>query len=58
MLLKLFIDNGSLKNREKVGGKVDWKSVSPKEIQELTGKMFDAANVPRLARQEYYRAFN
>ncbi|MED2864832.1 T7SS effector LXG polymorphic toxin [Bacillus thuringiensis] len=46
------------KTGKKVGGKVDWKSVSPKEIQELTGKMFDAANVPRLARQEYYRAFN
>ncbi|MES5939217.1 MULTISPECIES: hypothetical protein [unclassified Bacillus cereus group] len=29
-----------------------------KEIQELTEKMFDAANVSRLARQEYYRAFN
>ncbi|MES1049545.1 hypothetical protein FOA24_08885 [Bacillus thuringiensis] len=46
------------KTGKKVGGKVDWKSVSPKEIQELTEKMFDAANVPRLARQEYYRAFN
>ncbi|PEJ72830.1 hypothetical protein CN888_16475 [Bacillus wiedmannii] len=38
------------KTGKKVGGKVDWKSVSPKEIQELTEKMFDAANVPRLAR--------
>ncbi|MCU4861094.1 sugar-binding protein [Bacillus cereus] len=46
------------KTGKKVGGKVDWKSVSPKEIHELTEKMFDAANVPRLARQEYYRAFN
>ncbi|OFD58026.1 hypothetical protein BWGOE4_29660 [Bacillus mycoides] len=46
------------KTGKKVGGKVDWKSVSPKEIQELTEKMFDVANVPRLARQEYYRAFN
>jgi len=46
------------KTGKKIGGKVDWKSVSPKEIQELTEKMFDAANVPRLARQEYYRAFN
>lgn len=46
------------KTGKKVGGKVDWKSVSPIEIQELTEKMFDAANVPRSARQEYYKAFN
>ncbi|MGQ8855399.1 T7SS effector LXG polymorphic toxin [Bacillus sp. SRB_8] len=46
------------KTGKKVGGKVDWKSVEPKEIQELTEKMFDAANVPRLSRQDYYKAFN
>ena len=44
MILKLFIDNGSLKNREKVGGKVDWKSVSPKRNTRIDGKMFDADN--------------
>ncbi|WP_231572095.1 hypothetical protein [Pontibacillus halophilus] len=43
---------------KKVGGKVDWQSVSPKEIQELTQKMFNAAKVPNSARQEYYYAFN
>ncbi len=46
------------KTGKKVGGKVDWQSVSPKEIQELTEKMFDAAKVPNSARQEYYNAFN
>ncbi|MFX3673184.1 MAG: RHS repeat-associated core domain-containing protein [Paenisporosarcina sp.] len=46
------------KTGKKVGGKVDWESVSPKEMQELTEKMFDAAKVPNSARQEYYNAFN
>ncbi|WP_249039315.1 hypothetical protein, partial [Lysinibacillus mangiferihumi] len=46
------------KTGKKVGGKVDWQSVSPKEIQRLTEDMFDAANVPKSARQEYYKAFN
>lgn len=43
---------------ERTGKKVDWQSISPKEIQELTEKMFDAAKVPKSARQEYYNAFN
>ncbi|CAF1834625.1 ribonuclease YeeF family protein [Bacillus subtilis] len=46
------------KTGKKVGGKVNWKEVSPREIQELTEKMFDAANVPKEARQQYYNAFN
>jgi len=46
------------KTGKKVGGKVDWKSVSPKGIQELTEKMFDASNFPKSARKEYYNAFN
>ncbi|MCX3304717.1 T7SS effector LXG polymorphic toxin [Bacillus sp. NEAU-CP5] len=46
------------KTGKKVGGKVNWKEVSPREIQELTEKMFDAANVPKKARQLYYNAFN
>ncbi|MGG4110316.1 ribonuclease YeeF family protein [Bacillus subtilis] len=46
------------KTGKKVGGKVNWKEVSPREIQELTEKMFDAANVPKEARQQYYKAFN
>jgi hypothetical protein len=41
-----------------VGGKVDWTQVSPQEIQDLAERMFDAANVPQEARDEYYRAFN
>ncbi|MDO8225307.1 ribonuclease YeeF family protein [Bacillus cabrialesii] len=46
------------KTGKKVGGKVNLKEVSPREIQELTEKMFDAANVPKEARQQYYNAFN
>ncbi|MDQ0233421.1 hypothetical protein J2S19_004768 [Metabacillus malikii] len=46
------------KTGKKVGGKIDWQSVSPREIQELTERMFDAANVPKSARQEYYNSFN
>ncbi|MBN6074853.1 hypothetical protein HYE60_06275 [Aggregatibacter actinomycetemcomitans] len=41
-----------------VGGKVDWKQVSPREMQALTEKMFDAAKVPQAARDKYYRALN
>ena len=43
---------------KKVGGKVDWTSVSPQEAQALTERMFDAANVPLSARNDYYREFN
>ncbi|WP_246141262.1 hypothetical protein, partial [Bacillus marasmi] len=46
------------KTGKKVGGKIDWQSVSPREIRELTERMFDAANVPNTARQEYYNSFN
>lgn len=46
------------KTGKKVGGKVDWQSVSPKEMQELTEKMFNAAKVPNSAIQEYNNAFN
>ncbi|MBU8596997.1 sugar-binding protein [Alkalihalobacillus clausii] len=46
------------KTGKKVGAKIDWQSVSPREIQELTERMFEAANVPKSARQEYYNAFN
>ncbi len=42
----------------KVGGKVDWTSVSPQEAQALAERMFDAANVPLSARNDYYREFN
>jgi hypothetical protein len=43
---------------KRVGGKVEWTSVSPREIQALADRMFDAAGVPLQARQEYYRAFS
>uniref|UniRef100_UPI00374F1450 RHS repeat-associated core domain-containing protein n=1 Tax=Clostridium butyricum TaxID=1492 RepID=UPI00374F1450 len=46
------------KTGKKVGGKIDWKNISPKGIQSLTEKMFDAAKVPHLARKDYYREFN
>lgn len=41
-----------------LGAKVDWKNVSPKEIQKLSEDMFDAAKVPELTRREYYRQIN
>lgn len=42
----------------KEGGKGDWTSVSPQEAQALAERMFDAANVPLSARNDYYREFN
>ncbi|WP_262417724.1 hypothetical protein, partial [Bacillus sp. YC2] len=46
------------KTGKRVGGKIDWKEISPREIQELAEKMFDAADIPQIARQQYYNAFN
>jgi RHS repeat-associated protein len=46
------------KTGRKVGGKIDWKKVSPREIQELVERMFNAAKVPEAARREYSRAFH
>ncbi len=46
------------KTGKKVGGKVDWTSVLPQEVQDLSERMFDAANVPLSARNDYYREFN
>ncbi len=43
---------------KKVGGKVDWKSVSSRDMQDLTERMFETAGVPSSARTEYYREFN
>lgn len=37
---------------------MDWKTVSPQEIQSLSERMFDAANVPMSARRNYYSEFN
>jgi RHS repeat-associated protein len=37
---------------------LDWKAISPRQIQNLSERMFDAANVSPLARADYYRAFH
>lgn len=42
----------------RVGGKADWTSVSPREVQSLSERMFDEANVPLSARNNYYREIN
>jgi hypothetical protein len=39
-----------------VGGQMDWTSVGPREIRDLAEAMFDAADVPAAARNEYYSA--
>lgn len=41
-----------------VGVKVDWANVSPREVLNLTERMFDAARVPQTVRNNYYRTFN
>lgn len=38
--------------------KVDWKNVSPQQIQGLSDRMFNAAKAPADAVSDYYRAFN
>lgn len=43
---------------KRVGGKVNWEEVSPREIFNLSEKMFDEAKVPQNARNSYYRIFN
>jgi hypothetical protein len=42
----------------RVGGAVDWKSITPQEAQAISEKMFDAAKVPTETRELYYRLFN
>ena len=46
------------KTGRKVGGKVNWKNISPQDIQSLSEKMFDAAGVPDYTRRNYYNEFN
>jgi hypothetical protein len=41
-----------------VGIKVDWTSVSPREVFNLSEKMFDAARISPAIRNDYYRSFN
>jgi hypothetical protein len=46
------------KTGKPVGGAIDWKSVSPREMQTLTEKMLQKAGVPEQAARDYYRAFH
>ncbi|MFO1063063.1 MAG: hypothetical protein U0892_04220 [Pirellulales bacterium] len=46
------------KTGKKVGGVIEWSKVSPREVQTLMNRMFDAANVPQAARDANMRAFN
>ena len=41
-------------------GKVrgNWKNMSARQMQELSEVMFDAANVQKSARKEFYKKFN
>jgi hypothetical protein len=41
-----------------VGGKVDWKSVSPREMLNLSERMFNAAGVSQAQRNAFYAEFN
>ncbi|MCX7571379.1 polymorphic toxin-type HINT domain-containing protein [Tumebacillus sp. DT12] len=43
---------------KRVGGKIGWKNIHPREMQALTEAMFDAAKVPESSRREYYRALH
>ncbi|APU09457.1 hypothetical protein KLA_17007 [Cellulophaga geojensis KL-A] len=41
-------------------GKVrgNWKNMTARQMQELSEVMFDAANVPKSARKEFYKKYN
>ena len=43
--------------REKMGGNFDWGKVSEAEIRDLSEKFFDAAEVPKEVRQEFWKQF-
>ena len=43
--------------RAGMGGKFEWAKVTKDEIKALSGKMFDAANVPSHVRSGYWQAF-
>ncbi|MDH5857375.1 RHS repeat-associated core domain-containing protein [Lampropedia aestuarii] len=45
------------KTGRRVGGKIDWTTISLEEATALSEKMFDAADVPKEARDNYYDAF-
>jgi len=42
---------------KRVGGKVDWATVSSREIFDLSERMFDAAGVSQVTRDAYYSEF-
>jgi HNH/Endo VII superfamily toxin with a SHH signature len=42
----------------KIAGAVNWTTVTPREILELSERQMDAADVPADVRHEYYRQFN
>lgn len=41
-----------------VGGKINWKELSPREIQGLSDRMMDAVGVPTEKRIEFYNALH
>ena len=45
---------------KKTFGKVrgNWKNMTARQMQDLSEKMFDAADVPKIARRSYYKSFN
>ena len=55
---KVYRDWLEEKTGKRVGGKIDWKNISPQEIFNLSERMFDAAGVPQSARDKYYQEFN
>ncbi|WIM97628.1 DNRLRE domain-containing protein [Actinoplanes oblitus] len=55
---KVYRDWLEARTGKRVGGRVDWKKVSPQEIYELSERMFDAAGVAKPARDKYYAEFN
>jgi hypothetical protein len=42
---------------DKMGGTFDWSKVSESEIKNLSEEMFDAAEVPKDIRQEFWKQF-
>lgn len=43
--------------RREQEGSFDWKNVSASEARNLSEKMFDAARVPSVVRQEYWNSY-
>jgi RHS repeat-associated protein len=46
------------KTGKRVGGVIDWSKISKAEVKKLSERMFDEAKVPKVARKNYYAAFN